>query len=370
MFQVVYFTAIFPFVVLIILFIFGLTLPGAANGIHYYLTPDFKKLAEVNVWIDAATQIFFSLSVSCGGLMTLSSYNKFSNNCHRDALIIPVINCATSFFAGFVIFAILGFMAEKTGKDIEELVSSGSALAFIVYPEAVTNMPIPPIWSFLFFFMLLTLGMDSMLAYVETITTTVIDHFSWYDKKHYVAIGTCTIMFLCGLPICCNGGYYLFDLLDQVSLSWNIMVCAFLESIIVAWIYGVNNIFEDIKKMGMRIPKVFEYYWKICWSLITPGLILFLLIMNFVNHKPFSMDGYVYPDGIQVLAWIIPSSCVIIIPIVGIYQIIVLYRKDTQFQLYSKHIGNALFQPSPNWSTHGKSVIKEDATPSNETTGA
>ena len=360
--------------VLIILFIFGLTLPGAANGIHYYLTPDIQRLTEISVWVDVATQIFFSLSVSCGGLITLSSYNKFSNNCHRDAILISIINSGTSFFAGFVIFAILGFMAEKTGKEIDEIVSSGSALAFIAYPEAVLHMPIPPIWSFLFFFMLLTLGMDSMLAYVETITTTIIDQFSLYDKKHYVAIGTCTTMFLCGIPMCCNAGYYLFDLMDNISLSWNILCCAFIESMVVAWIYGANNLFGNIKEMGMTIPKVLEFYWKICWCFITPGLIIFLLIMNFINHKPYSYEDYVYPDGVQVFAWIIPSLCVLLIPSIGIAHIIMQYRYQSAFKIHCKEIGSSLFQPTVEWDRNVSMLnntenIKETTTRT-ETSGA
>ena len=104
---------------------FGLTLEGASDGISYYLSPDPEKLGDIGVWKDAAIQIFYSLGISSGGLTTLSSYNKFNNNCHRDAWLIALINCGTSFFAGFVIFSILGFMANKTGEDIGNVVQSG-----------------------------------------------------------------------------------------------------------------------------------------------------------------------------------------------------------------------------------------------------
>jgi solute carrier family 6 amino acid transporter-like protein 5/7/9/14 len=82
-FKIVYFTAIFPYVVLLILGIFGWTLPGADKGILFYMKPDISKLADANVWFDAAVQIFFIMNTAYGGLITLASYNKFDRNTFR-----------------------------------------------------------------------------------------------------------------------------------------------------------------------------------------------------------------------------------------------------------------------------------------------
>lgn len=119
-------TALAPYVVLIILLFRGVTLPGAMNGIHYYLTPQWYKLLNSKVWIDAASQIFFSLGPGFGTLLALSSYNKFNNNCYRDAVITSSINCLTSFLAGFVIFSVLGYMSYVQNKKIEQVGLEGT----------------------------------------------------------------------------------------------------------------------------------------------------------------------------------------------------------------------------------------------------
>ncbi|GFW19429.1 sodium- and chloride-dependent glycine transporter 1 [Trichonephila clavipes] len=159
--KAVYFTAFFPFLVLTILLIRGLNLSGSTEGIMFYLTPKWNRLAEARVWGDAAMQIFFSLSPCWGGLITLASYNRFHNNCYKDAILIVLVNCCTSIFAGFVIFSIVGFMARELGVSVDEVAAQDAGLAFVAYPEAVARLPVSPLWSFLFFLMLITLGLGT-----------------------------------------------------------------------------------------------------------------------------------------------------------------------------------------------------------------
>ncbi|XP_078481167.1 sodium-dependent neutral amino acid transporter B(0)AT3-like [Ciona intestinalis] len=115
--KVVYFSATFPYIVLVIFFFRGITLPGSMDGVAYMFTPDMSRLADATVWRDAATQIFFSLGLGFGGVIAYSSYNDLKNNCRKDALTVASINCATSIFASLVIFSILGFKAHHRSEQ-------------------------------------------------------------------------------------------------------------------------------------------------------------------------------------------------------------------------------------------------------------
>ncbi|KAI4822705.1 hypothetical protein KUCAC02_008236, partial [Chaenocephalus aceratus] len=161
--QVVYFTAVFPYVMLAILLVRGLTLPGAWQGVVYYLYPDPSRLVDLQVWMEACAQVLFSYGVASGTHITMSSYNKVTNNCYRDSVWLCVLNSCTSLVSGFAVFSCLGFMAEKQGIPIEKVVTSGPGLAFIAFPQAVAMMPVPQLWAACFFIMLILLGLDTVV---------------------------------------------------------------------------------------------------------------------------------------------------------------------------------------------------------------
>ena len=133
--KVAYFTAIFPYVVMVALLVRGLTLPGSLQGLEFFFTPQWEKLYSLNVWYAAVTQSFFSLSVGFGTLTTYSSYNKFRHKTDKDALIISFADTFTSLLAGTVIFSILGHLAHELELPVEQVVKSGAGLAFVSYPE-------------------------------------------------------------------------------------------------------------------------------------------------------------------------------------------------------------------------------------------
>ncbi|XP_078412396.1 sodium- and chloride-dependent neutral and basic amino acid transporter B(0+)-like [Cetorhinus maximus] len=201
--KVVYFTATLPYLLIFLLIVRGATLEGAKNGIEYYIgrQSDFSKLAQVEVWKDAATQMFYSIAVALRAITALSSYNRFNNDCYRDAILVSVVNCGTSVFAGFAIFTILGHMVHLQGKPVQEVVEHGFGLVFIAYPDALALLPVSPLWSIIFFLMLITLGIDSQFAMMETITTSITDALPDFmqSKYLYMIIVLCLSFYSFGL---------------------------------------------------------------------------------------------------------------------------------------------------------------------------
>ncbi|RTG91128.1 uncharacterized protein DC041_0005680 [Schistosoma bovis] len=134
---VVWFTALFPYVVLIIFLFRGITLPGSTNGIYHYIWPNIEKLKSAEPWVDAATQVFFSLGPGFGVLMAYASYNEFHNNVYRDALLVASINSLTSLLSGFVVFTLLGYMAYKRNVLVLDVIKDGKSKTYIFLTEKV-----------------------------------------------------------------------------------------------------------------------------------------------------------------------------------------------------------------------------------------
>ncbi|CAK8683654.1 unnamed protein product [Clavelina lepadiformis] len=322
--KVVYFTATFPFLMLIVLLIRGVTLPGAATGIKFYLTPDIDKLADPQVWIDAGTQIFFSFAICLGALVSLGSYNKFNNNCYKDCIVLSLVNSGTSFISGFAIFSVLGFMAEEQGVDVSMVAESGPGLAFIAYPKAISMMPVSTLWAILFFIMLLLLGLDSQFVETEGFITSFVDLFPnqlrrGYNREIFIAI-TCGVSYLIGLTMVTNGGMYVFQLFDYYAASGVCLLwVAFFESVAISWIYGAERMWDNITRMiGYRPIPIMKYIWTFGTPLLTTCTFLYAMI----KFKPLVYNKtYVYPDWGTAIGWVLALSSMLVIPVYAIYRI-------------------------------------------------
>lgn len=342
--KVMYFSSLFPYVVLICFLVRALLLKGSVDGIRHMFTPKLEIMLEAKVWREAATQVFFALGLGFGGVIAFSSYNKRDNNCHFDAVLVSFINFFTSVLATLVVFAVLGFKANimnskcvalnthkivtLLGNGIEESLIphhinltqvsqvstedyhkmieiikgvkedgfdalglepcsienelnkavQGTGLAFIAFTEAMTHFPASPFWSVMFFLMLVNLGLGSMFGTIEGILTPLIDTFK--VRKEFLTVGCCVLAFSIGLLFVQRSGNYFVAMFDDYSATLPLLIVVILENVAVAWVYGIDKFFEDLKDMLGFTPYRFYYYM---WKYITPILLLVLLCASFIQ---------------------------------------------------------------------------------------
>ncbi|GCC32759.1 solute carrier family 6 member 4a isoform X1 [Chiloscyllium punctatum] len=321
--KVVWVTATFPYVVLFILLIRGATLPGAWRGLLFYLKPDWNKLLTTEVWVDAAAQIFFSLGPGFGVLLAFASYNKFNNNCYKDALVISAVNCLTSFMSGCVMFTVLGYMAEKRNEEVADVAKdTGPSLLFITYAEAITNMPASTFFAIIFFLMLITLGLDSTFAGLEGVITALLDEYSELLRKHreWFVLGLLIVCYLGALSTLTYGGAFVVKFFEEYATGAAIIAVVFLESIAVSWFYGMKRFCRDVKEMLGFSP---GWYWQICWFAISPLFLLFIIGSFLSTPLELKLFNYSYPYWTTVVGYCIGTSTFICVPSYMVYKIII-----------------------------------------------
>ncbi|XP_062264945.1 sodium- and chloride-dependent GABA transporter 2-like [Platichthys flesus] len=321
--KVVYVTAVFPYVMLAILLVRGLTLPGAWQGVVYYLYPEPSRLADLQVWMEACAQVLFSYGVASGTLITMGSYNKVENNCYRDSLWLCMLNSCTSLIAGFAVFSALGFMAQAQEVPINMVVDSGPGLAFIAFPQALAMMPLPQLWSVCFFIMLIMLGLDTVFAGLETITSSVIDMFPgmmrgpW--RREIFLFLFCSVCFVIQIPLTTQGGVYLFQLVDNYGANGAcILFLSFVQCVAVGWGFGAERMCDAVEEMTGQRP---WFIFILCWRYFTPLICMVCFICSFVDYQPLTFGNYVYPDWAYYLGWVIALSSIVVIPIWAIGKI-------------------------------------------------
>ncbi|KAK3603402.1 hypothetical protein CHS0354_009382 [Potamilus streckersoni] len=343
--KVVYVTALLPYVLLTVFLVRGVTLPGALDGILFYITPKFDKLLDFQVWLEAGIQVFYSLGPAWGGLITMASYNKFHNNCLRDSIICTAADGFTSFYGGFVIFSVIGFMAKEAGKSVEEIATSGPGLALVVYPEAITKLPVSHLWAVLFFIMLLSLGIDSQFGVFETMSSGITDAFPKLRKKKiFLTAALCFVICILDLPFTAAGGIYLYQLVDWYFAAFCVLLTSFLECFIVGWMYGADRFSRDIQMMLGHPPPT---YMRICWCFITPVIMLTTFLLTLFQYAPPTYDGYTYSSSARVMGFILACIPIIPIPVCMIWEII--HAKGTLIERLK-----FLIKPAADWGPRVK----------------
>ncbi|AOR24375.1 sodium-dependent transporter [Clostridium taeniosporum] len=274
--------------IMIVIAIRGTTLEGATLGLNTLFTPDWSKVLDPKVWVAAYGQVFFSLSLAMGIMVTYSSYLPKKTDINNSAFMTAFANCGFEFLCAIAVFGILGYMATVQGVPVSEVVSSGVGLAFIVFPTVFNAMGLwGTILGVLFFACLIFAGITSSVSLTEAVSAPFIDKFGW--KRNKVITVICMIGFLMSIIFATGGALYLLDIIDNFINNYGIVVVGLLEVLLVGWILKPYIIREHTNEISyFRIGK----WWDATVKYITPAILIFMLIQSVITEIKSPYGGY------------------------------------------------------------------------------
>ena len=276
------------FVLIAVLVIWSVNLEGAAEGLKVYLRPDFAMLRNPQIWIDAFSQIFFTLSLAFGIMIAYASYLPRKADIVKDAMIICVGNCAFSFFAGFAVFGTLGYMAVTTNQPVSEVVKETIGLAFVTYPQAISLMPaFANLFGVVFFGALVIAGLSSAVSLVEAFSSAIIDKFH-YSRGSVVSV-VCITGFVGSIIFTAKSGLYWIDIVDHFITHYGLVAIGILECFIIGWVFKASKLREHIDR---TTGKTLTAFWDVCIKVITPLVLIMLLINDLRTEISTPYEGY------------------------------------------------------------------------------
>jgi len=286
--KVVYFTVIIPWIILIVFVIRGVTLPGAIQGLKYYLTPQFGALLNYKVWLAAYSQGFYSLTIGFGVQITYASFLPKKADVVNNAFLVSLANNATSFIGGFAVFSTLGYYAYQSGLPVSEVVKSGPHLAFVTYPTIISMLPFAAsVFGILFFLMLLTLGIDSAFSLVEAGAASIIHKFK--IKRMHVNIGFGIIAFIIGIIYTTRAGLYWLDIVDNFMNNYGLLAVGILQCIAIGYFYNHREMREYANS---KSDFTIGAWWDFSIKYLTPVVVGILFITNVIERFKSAYGGY------------------------------------------------------------------------------
>ena len=287
-------------VMFLMLVVRAMLLPGATDGLNTLFTPDWGKLGDYRVWMAAFGQIFFSLSVGFGIMLTYASYLKRRSNLVGTGLTAAFANSSFELLAGIGVFATLGFMAHVQNVPVGELEGiTGPALAFVTFPTVISQMPGGPLFGFLFFASFTLAGLTSFISIIQVVAPAVAEKFGWSNVTATLA---------CGLPSAVlsfvlfgtSSGLYDLDVVDAYINNIGVVASAIIMCV------GLGLVLRRFKVLRRHLNVVSETrvvgeWWRVTAAVVVPVLLGYMFVQTVWSY---AQDGYTYSRGFEaVFGW-------------------------------------------------------------------
>ncbi|MFB0552939.1 MAG: sodium-dependent transporter [Phycisphaerae bacterium] len=330
--KIVWLTVPLPWLMLLILTVRGLTLEGSMQGLTYYLDPVWSELAKPITWRYAFGQVFFSLSLAYGIMITYASFLHRKSDLNNNAAIISIADFATSFVAGLAVFATLGGMAFVTqlGDNpvaVEQVAETGPSLAFVAFPYALAQLPYSAWFSFVFFFALVTLGLDSAFSMTESILASIVDKTGW--RRSIVLPVMSVVGFLFGLIFITEGGFNWLGTIDGfVNGTWGIAFMGLLECVVLGWLWRIGTLRRHANsRSDWKLGKWWDYLIRLVIPVFL-GTLFFWQLFDDISGEGFLRT----PEGEWILTNCVGLGVVALVPVVSIILSLARGRTDISEQ--------------------------------------
>lgn len=305
-----------PLLIVMFLILVGvaLTLPGAATGLDALFTPDWGALTNPSIWIAAYGQIFFSLSIGFGIMVTYSSYLKRRSNLTGSGLVVGFSNSAFEILAAIGVFAALGFMAQAANSNMDDVVAGGLGLAFVAFPAIISQAPMGSLIGVLFFGSLVFAGFTSLVSILEVVISAVKDKTGWSRLVTTTVVGgLCAVLSI--MLFGTTTGVYVLDVSDAFVNNLGIVGAAFIAVLVVSW--GMRRLPALAEHLNAISSFKVGLLWRILISIVMPVVLGYLLIADIVAKATVPYEDMPL-DFLAVFGWGMSAALVILAVVLAV----------------------------------------------------
>ncbi|GAA1179593.1 sodium-dependent transporter [Ornithinimicrobium humiphilum] len=291
----------------------ALTLPGAMDGLNAFFTPDWGALLDLDVWIAAYSQIFFSLSIAFGIMVTYASYQRRKANMTSSGLVVAFANSSFELLAGIGVFATLGFLAFRQSVQIDELEGlTGPILSFVTFPAVISEMPGGNIFGAVFFASLVIAGFTSLISILLGVAATVQEKFGLSWRVSAISVSAVCALISFSL-FSTTSGLLALDTVDQFANNVGIVLSAIVMSVLVVWVFRRGQLLRS----HLNAVSTFHLgnWWLALVGIVAPVFLVIMLVQKLITLVSEGYEGlpgwYVGIFGWGTLAFALVMSAIL-----------------------------------------------------------
>lgn len=287
----------------------ALLLPGAGAGLDALFTPDWSELGSASVWAAAIGQIFFSLSIGYGIMITYSSYVSRREDMTGSGLVVGFSNSSFELLAGIGVFAALGFMAQASGEAVGDVASGGIGLAFVAFPAIINEAPAGALLGVLFFGSLVIAGLTSLISVIEVVISAVRDKLDTTRIRSTVLVVVPAAVLSLAL-LSTTSGVYVLDVVDHFVNQYGILIVAVISMLVVAW--GMRALHLLAAHLNVNGRPLVGSGWRLLAGILTPAGLTVVLVLALRDDLRAAYEDY--PGWLLLtFGWAVAAA----LPIIG-----------------------------------------------------